>query len=189
MILPLAAFMNYAIACAPQMQGAVEPLKGIAITESRLDPLAIKDDTTGRSYWPRDKAEAVSIAGRLISAGHNIDAGLMGINLTNWRWLGLTPDTVFDPCQNIRAGATVLTAFSRYNTGSPTRGFHNGYVARVIQAAAHAIPQPAAGSQHSLADGSLPPQPVGGPPNANPFARPSRWPSEMSFNAPRDGME
>ena len=27
-----------------------------------------------------------------------------------WRWLGLTAETVFDPCQNIRAGATVLTA-------------------------------------------------------------------------------
>jgi len=26
----------------------------------------------------------------------------------------------------------VLTAFSRYNTGSPTRGFRNGYVQRVV---------------------------------------------------------
>ncbi|MGH7226591.1 MAG: hypothetical protein ACRELF_25530, partial [Gemmataceae bacterium] len=92
-------------------------------------------------------------------------------------------------CQNIRTGATVLTAFSRYNTGSPTRGFRNGYVARVISADANVIPRPAAGSQHPPVAGPLFPQPVEKPSRANPFARPSRWPSEISFNAPRDGME
>jgi len=130
MILPLAVFAQLSTTCAPDV--AVETLTAIARTESGLDPLAIHDNSTGRSYRPQDQAEAVRVAAPLLAAGHSIDAGLMGINVGNWRWLGLTAETVFDPCENIRAGATVLTAFSRYNTGSPTRGFRNGYVQRVV---------------------------------------------------------
>jgi type IV secretion system protein VirB1 len=137
MILPLAVVTHLSTACAPEV--APEMLAGIARVESRLDPFAIHDNTTGRSYWPRDKAEAIRIAVPLLAAGHSIDAGLMGINAGNWRWLGLDAETVFDPCRNIRAGATVLTALSRYNTGSPTRGFHDGYVQHVV-AAGHALP-------------------------------------------------
>lgn len=66
------------------------------------------------------------------------------------RWLGLTWETVFDPCTNVAALGRVLTtnynaakagrepqaalrvALSMYNTGSQTRGFRNGYVAKVI---------------------------------------------------------
>lgn len=132
MILPLAVVTHLSAACAPEV--APEMLAGIARVESRLDPFAIHDNATGRSYWPRDKAEAIRIAVPLFAAGHSIDAGLMGINAGNWRWLGLDAETVFDPCRNIRAGATVLTALSRYNTGSPTRGFRNGYVASVVAA-------------------------------------------------------
>jgi type IV secretion system protein VirB1 len=130
MILSLAVFAQLAASCAPDV--AAQTLAGIARTESGLDPFAMLDNTTGRSYRPENQAEAVRIAAGLIAAEHSIDAGLMGINSSNWRWLGLSPETVFDPCQNIRAGATVLTAFSRYNTGSPTRGFRNGYVQKVI---------------------------------------------------------
>ena len=130
MILPLAVFAQLSASCAPEV--ALETLAAIARTESGLDPFAIHDNSTNRSYWPHDQAEAVRIAAPLLAAGDSIDAGLMGINVGNWRWLGLTAETVFDPCQNIRAGAAVLTAFSRYNTGSPTRGFRNGYVQRVV---------------------------------------------------------
>ena len=137
MILPLAVVTHLSTACAPEVAPAM--LADIARVESRLDPFAIHDNATGRSYWPRDKAEAIRIAVPLLAAGHSIDAGLMGINAGNWRWLGLDAETVFDPCRNIRAGATVLTALSRYNTGSPTRGFRNGYVASVV-AAGRALP-------------------------------------------------
>ena len=58
----------------------------------------------------------------------------MQINRGNFAWLGLTVDAAFDPCRSIAAGAAVLTQISRYNTGSPTAGFRNGYVARVLAA-------------------------------------------------------
>jgi type IV secretion system protein VirB1 len=163
MILPLAVFLHIAVVCAPQIAPAT--LAAIARTESRLDPYAVHDNATGRSYWPRDKAEAVAIATPLLAAGHSIDVGLMGINAGNWRWLGLTIETVFDPCPNIRAGATVLTAFSRYNTGSPTRGLRNGYVASVI-AAGRALPPVSVARAVPVAPAPppSPDQPAGQPP-------------------------
>jgi type IV secretion system protein VirB1 len=83
--------------------------------------------------------------------GYSVDLGLGQINSRNMRWLGLTWDTVFDPCTNVAALARVLTtnynsakigrdpqtalrvALSMYNTGSQTRGFRNGYVAKVLR--------------------------------------------------------
>lgn len=76
----------------------------------------------------------------------------MQINSANFSRLGLTPETVFDPCTNLRAGARVLAdnygrareaghatplqaAISEYNTGSRSRGLSNGYVGRVFAAA------------------------------------------------------
>jgi hypothetical protein len=56
------------------------------------------------------------------------------INQQNFGWLGLAAGHAFEPCRSLAAGAAVLTAFSRYNTGSPRAGFDNGYVARVLAA-------------------------------------------------------
>lgn len=88
------------------------------------------------------------------------------------RWLGLTWETVFDPCTNIAALARVLTtnynavsagrdpqtalrvALSMYNTGSQTRGFRNGYVAKVLGNAG--ITQSAAPSPSQLLATSAP---------------------------------
>jgi type IV secretion system protein VirB1 len=147
-ILPLAVIVQLASACAPQV--APDTIVAITHAESARDPLAIQDNTTHLSYRPRDNAEAVAIARNLISEGHDLDLGFMQINRGNFAWLGLTVDAAFDPCRSIAAGAAVLTQISRYNTGSPTAGFRNGYVARVLAAdqqvkgKAEKQPQPAA---------------------------------------------
>ena len=104
-----------------------------------------------RSYFPTSQEEAARIARELIGQGHSIDMGLGQINSANLDWLGLTVDTVFDSCTNLRASEKVLRdgydrarnqgsdpetalhqALSAYNTGTFTRGFSNGYVARVM---------------------------------------------------------
>ena len=71
----------------------------------------------------------------------------MQINERNFEWLGLTPQTALDPCQSIRAAAQLLQSYSRYNTGSPTDGFANGYVQRVSSAVARTKEAPAAPPQ------------------------------------------
>jgi type IV secretion system protein VirB1 len=60
MILPLAVFAQLSTTCAPRV--ALETLTAIARTESGLDPLAIHDNSTKRSYRPKDQAEAVLIS-------------------------------------------------------------------------------------------------------------------------------
>lgn len=127
--------------CAPMV--APTTMKAVVLEESRGHPYAIHDGNTHRALFPDTKAEAIATARRLIEGGSRIDAGLAQINSQNWKWLGLTPETVFDPCTNLRAGervilaaytsdpSTVDAAISRYNTGDATRGVTNGYVGRV----------------------------------------------------------
>src|SRR6185436_103421 len=61
------------------------------------------------------------------------DFGLAQINEKNLPMLGETPETIMEPCRNIAAAARMLVTFSRYNTGSPTAGFRNGYAEAVWQ--------------------------------------------------------
>jgi len=131
-ILPLAVVTTLATTCAPQV--APTTLAAIARTESGFDPLAIGDNTAHRAYHPAAKPEAIALAAQLAAKGHDLDLGLMQINQRNFGWLGLAAGDAFEPCRSLAAGAAVLTAFSRYNTGSPRAGFDNGYVARVLAA-------------------------------------------------------
>jgi type IV secretion system protein VirB1 len=131
-ILPLAVFIRLAVACAPEV--APDTLAAVAQTESQRDALAIGDNSAHRSYRPATKADAIDVAQRLLAEGHDIDVGLMQINQKNFGWVGLTVADAFEPCRSLAAGAAVLTALSRYNTGSPSAGFANGYVARVAAA-------------------------------------------------------
>jgi type IV secretion system protein VirB1 len=134
MVLTLEALLVIAASCAPGV--APETVAAIARTESAFNTLIIHDNTTKQSHHPGDKASAVTLAQDLLMAGHSVDLGLMQINAANLNWLGLPIDDAFEPCPSIKAGATVLTAYSRYNTGDPAKGFGNGYVRRVRAAEA-----------------------------------------------------
>ena len=150
MILPLAVITHLATACAPQIAPAT--LEAVAKTESGFEALAVHDNSTGRTYQPASTEEAVGLASQLIAAGHSVDAGLLQINNHNFEWLGLTVETAFDPCRSIAAAATLLTAISRYNTGSPRAGFTNGYVDRVLDAQQKGVkehPTPATASPNA----------------------------------------
>jgi type IV secretion system protein VirB1 len=155
--LTAAAFVQLAAVCGPSVH--VETLASVARAESGLDPLAIHDNTTGRTYRLGTTIEAVQLAGDLITVKrHSVDLGLMQVNSANLSGLGLSIADSFDPCKNIGAGARVLVAsyqapatgvdaqpallqaLSRYNTGRPDRGFFNGYVRRVQYAAGQIVP-------------------------------------------------
>jgi type IV secretion system protein VirB1 len=179
MILPLAVFVHLQAACAEPTTWSL--IKKIAITESGLDTDAVHDNTTGQSYHPPSDEAAAALARGLVAEGHSVDAGIMQINSQNWPRLGLTAETVFDPCRSIAAGSEILGLVSAYNTGSLIRGIRNGYAARVISAGADGTLQPAAGASTPRITGPPSPEPAGGPSYANPFSRPARWPQEMSF--------
>jgi type IV secretion system protein VirB1 len=118
-------------------------MKAIVLEESRGHPYVIHDGRAHRAIFPATREEAIATARQLLAEGVCIDAGLAQINSQNWGRLGLTAETVFDPCTNLRAGERVIldgytmapftvdAAISRYNTGDDTRGIRNGYVGRV----------------------------------------------------------
>ena len=143
-----AAILTLASQCAPSV--APETALAIIQTESSGEPFALNVNG-GRQPAPQSTAaDAAATARRYVAAGYSVDLGLGQINSRNMRWLGLTWENVFDPCTNVAALARVLTsnynavnagrdpqtalrvALSMYNTGSQTRGFLNGYVAKVV---------------------------------------------------------
>jgi type IV secretion system protein VirB1 len=143
------AILALASQCAPNV--APETVLAIIHTESSGEQFALNVNGGKQPVRQTNAADAAATARRYVAAGYSVDLGLGQINSRNMRWLGLTWKTVFDPCTNVAALARVLTtnynsvkagrdpqtalriALSMYNTGSQTRGFRNGYVAKVTR--------------------------------------------------------
>ena len=154
-----AAILALASQCAPNV--APQTVAAIVQTESHGRPFALNVNGGTQPPAQFDAASAAATAQRYITAGYSVDLGLGQINSRNMRWLGLTWDTVFDPCTNLGALGRVITqnynaaipgrdpqtalrvALSLYNTGSSSRGFRNGYVAKVVGNAGFADPEAA----------------------------------------------
>lgn len=138
--------------CAPEVAPAT--LSAIVHVESRGNPLALHDNTTGRSYAPSSEPAARSLLASLLKLGHSVDAGLMQVNSINFKRFGLTPDRVLKPCVNVQIGGQILReawgravrhgltgqvalwhAVQAYNSGN----LHGApqYAARVWAAAGH----------------------------------------------------
>jgi type IV secretion system protein VirB1 len=143
-----AALFILASHCAPTV--APETVLAIVRTESRGSPFALNVNGARQPAPQTNAVDAAAVARRYVAAGYSVDLGLGQINSRNMRGLGLTWETVFDPCTNIAALGQILTqnynavsagrdrqtalrvAISLYNTGSTSRGFRNGYVAKVV---------------------------------------------------------
>jgi len=159
--------------CAPAV--APDTLRAIIRTESGFDPLALHINGNVRLKTPpRTVSEAISWSGWLIGRGYSIDLGLMQVNSRNLARLRMTLAQAFDPCWNIRAGATLLAqeyrraarvhgpgtgallyAISAYNTGNWQAGLRNGYVARVALNAGTATAQPRRHNEPATADTAI----------------------------------
>jgi type IV secretion system protein VirB1 len=146
-VLALAALIRH---CAPAV--APSTMAAIVQVESGGNPLAIGDNTTRRSYYPRDRATAERLARRLLDAGHLLDLGIAQIDSMNFAGYGVTAQTIFDPCTNLNVGGRILSgdytfaaqryrdgqvalrhAIGMYNTGRLNGGAR--YIARVLAAA------------------------------------------------------
>ncbi|MCM2559009.1 lytic transglycosylase domain-containing protein [Alcaligenes faecalis] len=154
----LAEIALLAATCAPNIHETT--LSALVRHESTAQVYAIGINKGKRlEQQPTDYEQAAQIANDLIERGIDFDAGLGQINVRNWAWLGLTTETVFDPCTNLQAAQTVLmdcyeralrqssdeqralrSALSCYNTGNFERGFSNGYVGKVLAQAGIKVP-------------------------------------------------
>ena len=151
-----------ALECAPNV--ALPTMEAIIRVESAGNPLALNvNGLRARLLIPVDKPAVAQLAKDWIAKGYSVDLGLGQINSRNLSSLGLTVEQVLDPCTNLRASATILTAnynravrrfgpgqralasaLSAYNTGDFARGFTNGYVQRYYKS----VPAMKTGTQY-----------------------------------------
>lgn len=167
MTLPAAVVMSLAAQCAPDV--APETIAAIVKTESQGYELAINVNGLARKVaQPTTLTQAIAVSRAYVAKGYSVDLGLGQINSRNMKALGLTWQTVFDPCTNLAAAGAVLAgnyrqvrgglhpqralriALSMYNTGSQSRGFANGYVGRVVGNAGIADTAPPAPAQSAV---------------------------------------
>ncbi len=99
---------------------------------------------------PNDRTEATNWLHWLLRRRYTVSIGLMQVNSEMAPHFHVKPDQLLEPCTNLRIGAAILisvytdlaremgegfsaldVALSFYNTGNPTAGFRNGYVANV----------------------------------------------------------
>ena len=164
-MIPLATFLALAQQCAPAVAPAT--MAAVVPVESGFNPYAIGVVHGRLERQPVNLGEAVATARALDAAGWNYSAGLAQVNRSNWIRFGLTPETVFDPCRNLAAGAAILlecferakqaqtranarthaqaqdalrAGLSCYASGDFSSGFRTGYVQRVVAQAARPDP-------------------------------------------------
>jgi type IV secretion system protein VirB1 len=145
--LTLAALLTH---CAPTVSPST--MTAIVQVESGGNPLAIGDNTTRRSYYPRNRSSAEALAGQLLEQGHLLDIGIAQIDSMNLAGFGVNVHTIFDPCVNLSVGARILSgdyavahqrygdsqialrhAIGMYNTGRLNAG--ESYIRSVLAAA------------------------------------------------------
>ena len=146
----LVEFAMLAAMCAPNVDAST--LQTVVRHESRANIYAI--GVNGGYKLPRQPAnreEAIATAEWLKENGYDFDAGLGQVNIRNVPKLGMSIPDLFEPCENLKAAAAILTdcysravprygkgqpallaALSCYNTGNFERGFSNGYVSKVV---------------------------------------------------------
>ena len=140
-------------------------LRAVIRIESDGYPYAIHVNGLSAQPMPASRAgDATRLAQAWIKRGYRVDMGLMQVDSANLSDLGYSVRDMFDACTNIRAGASILTAdylaavqtwpdpqtalraaLSAYNTGSFSKGFFNGYVAKYYVSKTH-FPQREAAS-------------------------------------------
>jgi type IV secretion system protein VirB1 len=112
--------------------------------------VAYRDGELVLTKQPKDRREAMSWLHWFAFHQYSVSIGLMQVNAETAARLRVNADQLLEPCTNLRIGATILisayskiareigegfsaldAALSSYNTGNPTAGFRNGYVANV----------------------------------------------------------
>jgi type IV secretion system protein VirB1 len=102
---------------------------------------------------PTDQREALDWLAYFQSYDIFVDLGLMQVSTAEAKRRGISPESLLEPCTNLRVGWQILEedyriekktfgpgqealqhAISRYNTGDTQQGIANGYLGRVLAA-------------------------------------------------------
>ncbi len=99
-------FDTLAQQCAPTVHPVT--MQAVVRTESGFKPYAIGVVGGHLARQPRVLAEAVATALALDARGISFSVGIAQVNRFNLARYGLTYETAFDPCANLRAGSAIL---------------------------------------------------------------------------------
>ncbi len=113
----------------------------------------LQEGTLRLERQPATEREALDWLEYFERRNFSVDLGLMQVSTAEAHRRGLPPESLLDPCFNLRAGWQILDsayqletktygpgqealqhAISRYNTGDTQRGIDSGYLARVMAA-------------------------------------------------------
>jgi len=152
--------------CVPEASEST--LRAIVQVESGGNPYAMQIDfphallnrwtltpgTLRLKRQPRGYSEALQWLAYFQSFHVFVDLGLMQVSTEEAQRRGIPPESLLEPCTNLRVGWQILEdaytaevktygpgqialkhAISRYNTGNSQKGIDNGYLARVLAAA------------------------------------------------------
>jgi len=107
-------FPAIVLQCGPDV--FTDTLQRIVSVESSFNPYAIGVVGGRLERQPKNKNEAVATANYLANNGWNFSMGLAQINRYNLPKYGLDYDSVFEPCLNLRAAASIYNeCFVRAN--------------------------------------------------------------------------
>lgn len=105
MVLTAAALTALLMQCS----GNVDPttLKTIISVESSGNPYVVANVTQGTSHYFKNKSEAVSFTNELASKGDKYSVGLGQIYVGNFKGYGLSNESAFDYCTNIKVASKI----------------------------------------------------------------------------------
>ncbi len=148
--------------CLPEVPDST--LRAIIEVESGANPNAMQIDFPRRllKKWklgpgelrlarqPKNRQQATEWLSYFQKFDVFVDLGLMQVSTAETQRRGIAPETLLEPCTNLRVGWRILQdayqleirvygpgqvalehALSRYNTGDSQQGLDNGYVSRV----------------------------------------------------------
>lgn len=93
-----------------QCGGNVDPttLRTLITVESDGNPYVVANVTKGTSHYFNTKKEAVHFVNDLADSGDKYSAGLGQIYVGNFKKFGLTNDSVFDFCNNVKVASKIF---------------------------------------------------------------------------------
>lgn len=143
-------FQQMAMECAPAVHH--KTLQYLTTVESSFNPFAIGVVGGHLARQPTNLKEAVATGQMLMEKGINFSVGITQVNRYNFAGYGLTLETAFDVCRNLKAGSLILTdcyqraekkkggtpqeniqyALSCYYSNNFSTGFKDGYVQKIL---------------------------------------------------------
>ena len=125
----------------------------IDFPKALLKRLGLAEGTLHLKRQPINQREALNWLAYFQSYDIFVDLGLMQVSTAEAKRRGISPESLLEPCTNLRVGWQILEddyriekrthgpgqealrhAISRYNTGDAQLGIDNGYLARVLAA-------------------------------------------------------